>query len=152
MNFEPKRVKQVGIVVSDLDKAIGHWNALGAGEFLKFFFSSSRGTCGEVFKNGLPHRIEASMASADFNGLQIELIEPLDDKSVYYDFLKESGGGLHHLCFDTEGIPFDELNEHLKSLYGDPVFNGIGALTQFAYYDARKEMGTFIEVLTKKPE
>lgn len=152
MKKPAKRVKQVGIVVSDIDKAIGHWGALGAGEFRKFFLSSSRKTCGEVFKNGRPHQIEASMAVADLNGVQIELIKPLDDQSVYADFLKESGEGIHHLCFDTDDVPFDELCAYMEERYGAPVFNGIGALTRFAYYDCRKEMGLFIEVVTKKPE
>lgn len=40
----------------------------------------------------------------------------------------------------------------MEKRYGAPIFNGIGALTQFAYYDCRKEMGLFIEVVTKKPE
>ena len=152
MKIAAKRLKQVGMVVTDIDKAIEHWGGLGAGEFRKFFLSSSRGTCGPVFKNGCPHRIESSMAVADFNGVQIELMQPLDDQSIYYDFLQECGEGLHHLCFDTDDIPFDELNVYMKGRYGDPIFNGIGALTQFAYYDCRKEMGAFIEVVTKKPE
>ncbi len=140
------------MVVSDIDKAIEHWNSLGAGEFRKFLLSSSRGTCGPVFKNGEPHQIESSMAVADFNGVQIELIQPLDELSIYSDFLKECGEGLHHLCFDTDETPFGELNDYMRGRYGAPVFNGIGALTQFAYYDCRREMGCFIEVVTKKPE
>ena len=147
-----KRIKQIGMVVADIEKAIEHWRSLGAGEFRRFFLSSSRNTCGEVFKNGKPHLIESSMAVADFNGIQIELMQPLDDQSIYYDFLKESGEGLHHLCFDTDDTPFDEVNSYMEKRYGAPIFNGIGALTQFAYYDCRKEMGLFIEVVTKKPE
>lgn len=147
-----KDLKQIGIVVRDIDKAIEDWEAIGARKFHRFFLSTSRKTCGEVFKNGKPHAIEASMAIADINGIEIELMQPLDDQSIYFDFLKESGEGIHHLCFHTDHIPFDQLNDYMKSRYGEPVFNGIGARTKFAYYDCRKEMGVFIEIVTKKDQ
>ena len=40
-----KRIKQIGMVVADIEKAIEHWRSLGAGEFRRFFLSSSRNTC-----------------------------------------------------------------------------------------------------------
>lgn len=152
MNIGAKSVRQIGIVVRNIDRAIEHWMAMGVPSFDTFLLSSSHKTCGEVFKNGKRHAIEASMAAGDFNGVQVELIQPLDDQSVYYDFLQECGEGLHHLSFDTAHIPFDELSEYMRGKYGDPVFNGIGARTKFAYYDCREEMGLFIEIMTKKPE
>lgn len=152
MGVGAKSVQQIGIVVRDIDRAIEHWLTMGVPSFEKFLLSSSRKTCGEVFKKGKRHAIEASMAVGDFNGVQVELIQPLDDQSVYYDFLQECGEGLHHLSFDTAHIPFDELSEFMRGNYGDPVFNGIGARTKFAYYDCREEMGLFVEIMTKKPE
>lgn len=92
------------------------------------------------------------MAVSDMNGVEIELIKPLDDQSVYDDFLAENDEGIQHLCFNTDNIPFDELNSYLQSRYGDPVFNGLGARTRFAYYDCRKDMGIFMEVVTLKDQ
>lgn len=145
-------VKHVGIVVSDADKAAEHWEALGASKFRKFYLSTSRKTCGEVFRDGHPCAIEARVAIGELNGMEIELLQPLDDKSVYYDFLKEHGDGLHHLCLDTTDVPFDEVNAEMKSLCGEPIFSGSGARMIFAYYDCRAVIGSFVEVSVNKPE
>lgn len=145
-------VKQIGIVVSDLDKAIEHWQALGTGEFRRFFFSSSRNPSVKVFKNGKKDTVEVSMAAADFNGMQIELLQPLDDHSIYADFLRESGEGIHHVCFDTGDMTFEEVCARMEKVYGAPIFNGIGAMTFFAYYDCRGVLGTFAEVSVDRPK
>ena len=144
-------VKHVGIVVSDADKAAEHWEAFGASEFRKFYLSTSKKTCGKVFREGLPCAIEARVAIGELNGMEIELLQPLDDQSVYYDFLKEHGDGLHHLCIDTGEVPFDEVNAKMKSLFGEPIFSGEGARMIFAYYDGRSEIGSFVEICSEKP-
>ncbi len=40
-------------------------------------------------------------------GTQIELIEPLDGQGPVQKFLDTRGGGLHHLCFETDDIEAD---------------------------------------------
>jgi methylmalonyl-CoA/ethylmalonyl-CoA epimerase len=145
-------IRHVGIVVRDIDRAIEHWQAIGAANFHKFYFSTSRGTCGKVYKNGRPHRIEAIMATGELGNLSIELAQPLDDKSVYADFLREHGEGLHHVCPDTDGTPFAEVCAYMEKTYGKPVFNGTGAISNFAYYDCRKDLGSFVEVFSKRTD
>ena len=114
-----KGVKHIGIVVRDIDRAIEHWQALGAANFRKFYFSTSRGTCGKVFKNGRPHKIEAVMASGELGNIGIELAQPLDDKSVYADYLREHGEGLHHVCPDTDQVPFAEVCDRIIERLND---------------------------------
>lgn len=147
-----KGVKHIGIVVRDIDRAIEHWQALGAANFRKFYFSTSRGTCGKVFKNGRPHKIEAVMASGELGNIGIELAQPLDDKSVYADYLREHGEGLHHVCPDTDQVPFAEVCAQMEREYGKPIFNGTGAVSNFAYYDCRRDLGSFVEVFAKRQD
>lgn len=35
---------------------------------------------------------------------QIELVEPLNDRSPVHKFLLEKGGGLHHFCYETNNL------------------------------------------------
>jgi methylmalonyl-CoA/ethylmalonyl-CoA epimerase len=35
---------------------------------------------------------------------QIELVEPLSDRSPVHRFLNEKGGGLHHFCYETTNL------------------------------------------------
>ncbi len=38
------------------------------------------------------------------NGMQIELIQPNEEPSVWRDFLNEKGEGLHHIAFGVKGM------------------------------------------------
>lgn len=40
-------------------------------------------------------------------GTRIELIHPLDGQGPVQKFLETRGGGLHHLCFETDDIDAD---------------------------------------------
>lgn len=146
-----KKIRQIGIVVSDIDSAIESWKASGAENFNSFYLSSSRNTCGTVFKDGNPTEIEAKVANTELmNGMQIELIQPLDDKSVYSDFIRENGPGLHHICPDLGGVSFEDASAYMRERYGAPVFSGTGVVMRFEYYDCRKDLGTFVEIAAKK--
>jgi methylmalonyl-CoA/ethylmalonyl-CoA epimerase len=35
---------------------------------------------------------------------QIELVEPLSDRSPVHRFLNDKGGGLHHFCYETDNL------------------------------------------------
>ena len=45
-------------------------------------------------------------------GTKIELIHPLNQQGPVQKFLEKRGGGLHHICFETDDIVSDM--EHLK--------------------------------------
>ena len=36
------------------------------------------------------------------NSPNLELIEPINNKSTTYNYLKKTGGGYHHICFEIE--------------------------------------------------
>ncbi|TFU05495.1 VOC family protein [Polymorphobacter arshaanensis] len=87
---------QNGIVVADLDAALAYWTgSLGAGPFFRtnnlpneYFFQRGR---------ELPPP-EMSIAIGNWGDLQIELICPHGDgESTWHQFLKTTGGGLHHI-------------------------------------------------------
>ena len=44
------------------------------------------------------------VAASKGQDIYIELLEPLGDDSPITNFLKEGGGGLHHLCFEVDDI------------------------------------------------
>ena len=41
------------------------------------------------------------------NGTQIELIHPINGEGPVAAYLAKRGGGLHHLCFETDDIDAD---------------------------------------------
>ena len=36
--------------------------------------------------------------------IYLEVLEPLDERSAVHNFLRRTGGGLHHLCFEVDDI------------------------------------------------
>jgi catechol 2,3-dioxygenase-like lactoylglutathione lyase family enzyme len=68
-----------------------------------------------------------------FGPLTIELLEPLDDRSIWAKFIAEKGEGIHHLAFGVSN--YDEMVETLQG-QGHPllvaaVFEGC----RWCYFD-----------------
>jgi len=91
--------------------------------------------------------ISNKMAFFSLESLQFELIEPNEAKSTWRDFLEEKGEGIHHIAFEVEDLQksIQDCKDYGLVLtqwghYGD----GSGG---YAYLDATKELGCFIELL-----
>jgi len=63
--------------------------------------------------NGKPHKWKTKLAFANFNNIEIELIENVEGESAYSQFLREKGKGIHHLLFEVEEL--DAVVSELKS-------------------------------------
>lgn len=82
-------------------------------------------------------------------GRELELIEPVNGESVWKDFLKEKGEGIHHLKFEVESIN-ETIREFQKmgvecTQYGSAV--GPNAGKTWAYFDTVKQLGYVTEIL-----
>lgn len=78
-------IDHIGFVVEDMQAGINH-------------FATSYGFRieNEPLYDSAQH-VRLAMLSS-FNGYRVELIQPVDEKSPSYDFMKK-GGGLHHFCY-----------------------------------------------------
>lgn len=83
---------------------------------------------------------------------EIELIEPVDGESVWKDFLREKGEGIHHLKYEVDSL--NEAMAFFKSKgidcpqYGSAVGKNLGKT--WAYFDTTKELGYVVEVLNRQ--
>jgi catechol 2,3-dioxygenase-like lactoylglutathione lyase family enzyme len=93
-----ERVNQVAIVVEDAEKAMDFcWNAFGIGPWSIYTFEFPFVSYYEY--RGRPAQARAKVALARVGQVQLEFIEHLGGETIYRDFLKEHGEGLHHLQF-----------------------------------------------------
>jgi len=83
------KIHHVGVVVRDLEQAYGFWRDI----------------------LGLPvHKVQTVVdqdvraALLTIGESEIELLQPLSDKSGIGKFLAKRGEGLHHLCFETDDV------------------------------------------------
>ena len=84
-----KRIHHVGIVVPDLEKAMGLWRDLLGLSLTKSATIQDQGVKAALLKAG---------------DSEIELLEPLNPDNGVGKFLSRRGGGLHHVCFEAEDI------------------------------------------------
>jgi len=77
-----------------------------------------------------------------FGPLTLELLQPLDDKSIWSSFIAEKGEGLHHVAFGVSN--YDEMVAKLlaqkQKLLVDAVFEGC----RWCYFEVQPG-GTVIE-------
>jgi methylmalonyl-CoA/ethylmalonyl-CoA epimerase len=85
-----KRVHHVGVVVPDLEAALGFWrDSLGL-KLTKRATIEDQGVKAALLWTG---------------NSEIELLEPLSPDNGVGKFLARRGGGLHHVCFETDDVP-----------------------------------------------
>ena len=87
---------QIAIVVRDLEAAMRtyvHEYGIGPWEIYEF----NPGNVDRMVKDDEPAEYAMRIAVTMVGSVQWELIEPLDDRSMYAEFLATKGEGLHHV-------------------------------------------------------
>jgi 4-hydroxyphenylpyruvate dioxygenase-like putative hemolysin len=77
------------------------------------------------------------------NGMNLELIEPLDGPSPWRDFLEKNGEGVHHIAFTVpEWAPMVKFLESKGGTWvqGTEEFD-------FGYVDLTQQLGFTVEVM-----
>jgi len=83
------RIHHVGVVVPNLEQAMALWRDLLGLRLTKSQTVQDQG-------------VKAALLQAGAS--EIELLEPLSPDNGVGKFLARRGGGLHHVCFETEDI------------------------------------------------
>ena len=103
---------QIGIVVRDLDATLRRYvddYGIGPWEIHEFDSRSAK----DLREHGQPVERAWRLAVTMVGGVMWELIEPLDDESVYARFLVEKGEGVHHIAVATPSFD-DAVAEQAK--------------------------------------
>jgi hypothetical protein len=75
--------------------------------------------------------------------LQVDIIEPQDKNSIFYEFLEEGNVGLHHVGFQVNDV--DEKIKEWDARGFEQVNIGIIGPAKFVYFDALEILGYIIE-------
>jgi Glyoxalase/Bleomycin resistance protein/Dioxygenase superfamily len=141
-------VLQVAVVVRDLEAAMRrYWEGYGIGPWQIYEFIP--GTVQDMTRDGQPAEFSLRLALARLGGVMVELIEPLDDESIYAEFLRARGEGVHHIGLAASEYATAraalEARAH-PSITGD-VYNGV----TFSYHDTEQELGFVSEIFDWPP-
>ena len=146
VNLPP--VTQIGVVVRDLDQAMGYYSkTLGLGPFNPVFELAPD----KSWYMGKESPLHLRIGRTQWGSMDLELIQPLKGKSVHQDFLDTHGEGLHHL-----GIDVDNYEEVIQAMMG-AGFTPLQSLEVFlsmnnswaksTYFDTQKTGGIVLEVI-----
>jgi catechol 2,3-dioxygenase-like lactoylglutathione lyase family enzyme len=140
-----KRLVQIGIVVGDLDHTTTLLTSLfGIGPF-RFVEWPDRPDS-KYYYRGAEERIRIRQGFVQLGEVEVEIIQPLEGRNGYQDFLDETGGGIHHLLFEVPDID-PVIQELAKS--GITVLQagtGIRPGTRWALLDTQKLLGFLVEL------
>jgi methylmalonyl-CoA/ethylmalonyl-CoA epimerase len=145
-------VRQVGIVVKDLDDAVAYYSKLGIRPWFQASFSDE-----EHIYRGKKAEYDVDIALAFSGQMQFELICPKEgDENTHMNHLKNKGEGIHHVGFFVSDI--DRRLEGLRELGVGVIPSGYlkstgkagGSHTAYAYLDTTSIGGVILELIQTK--
>lgn len=147
------QIGQVALVVRDLEAAVrAYADRLGVGPWR--FYTYGPDVLRESTYRGQPGRYRMRLAYAWLGPLQLEIIQPLDGPSVYHDFLRDHGEGMHHVGLFVEdfdaAVQALEARGYVLSQSG----RGFGARGDgaFAYFETEGTFATTVELICPPKE
>lgn len=141
---------QIGIVVFDVDKAVEGYRAiLQINEWKINYVDTMVGKGADFHKHGKPIDAKAKIAWANIGNVELELIEPQDQHSLYSEFLREHGPGIHHLMLGTGD--FGRCQEHMARHNIATVGGGEFQDTRFQMFNSQDALGFICEIADGGP-
>jgi methylmalonyl-CoA/ethylmalonyl-CoA epimerase len=145
-----KKFMQVGLVVDDVDAFVQRYEQdFGIGPWDVIDFGPD--TIPGLLVDGKPSTLRMRIAFYRSFEVELELIQPISE-SIYMDWLRTHGPGLHHVAFaPAEG--YDALMEEYAKTGKKPLLEALDAdkTRGFAYLDYLKELGLIVEVHKGQP-
>ena len=96
-----KKIHHVGVVVPNLDESLRFWRDTLGLHFTKSATIQDQGVRAALLKVGES---------------EIELLEPLNPDNGVGKFLARRGGGMHHMCFETDSVELELDGARAKGL------------------------------------
>lgn len=139
---------QIALVVRDIEETMRTYvHDYGIGPWDVYEFNPD--TVRDMHEDGKPVERSWRLALAQFGQVQWELIQPLDDDSIYARFLAEKGEGVHHVgvAVPSFGATIDELARRGRGV----VFGGEYKGVNFAYLGTDGDLGLITEIFAAPP-
>lgn len=140
-----KRVVQIGVVVSDRDRTTQMLTTLfGIGPFRLVEWPDRPEA--KYYYRGAEEHIRLKQAFVQLGDIEVELIQPLEGRNAYQDFLDRTGGGIHHVLFEVPDI--DPVIQELSKAGITVLQEGTGIRpgTRWALLDTEKLIGFLVEL------
>ena len=141
------KVSQIAIVARDVRGSVKRfWEDLGVGPWS--MWDLDRRTMSEMTLYGKPADYSFRVAMTTIGEVQIELVQPLEGRSIFSEFLANRGGGLHHLKYKTPEM--EAVVDEFKRNGGRILQSARIGAGHFYYLDTEEELGVILELSSGK--
>ena len=142
-------LRQIGIVVRDIDEAMRHWiEVCGVGPW---FYADKLPLTEFIYRGARHDDIHISVALANSGEVQLELIQQrCDTPSMYRDFLSAGHEGMQH--WSSWPKDYDALMQRALSSGYEIGQQGDSPRGRFVYFWNEGHPGTVIEMADMTPE
>lgn len=148
--FLKNGVTQVALIVPDLDQAVEmYWKTFGIGPW--HIYTYGKPLVKHMTYHGEPAEYKMRIALGYLGPTRIELIQPLEGDTVYADFVREHGYGVHHfgvLVDDMEAALAEAAAAGLTMTMDGAGFGAAGD-GHYAYLDTEHIIGVTIELIQR---
>lgn len=139
-----KEIVQVGILVKDVEDAARKLEELiGIGPF-EILEPEYR----DLTFQGKVGKFKIKIGLARAGPIQVELMQPLYGETIYEEFARRKGYGLHHLGIRTEDM--ERSVEEMEDKGFRVIQSGNRPGVKWAYLSTENEVGVIFELIEKK--
>jgi methylmalonyl-CoA/ethylmalonyl-CoA epimerase len=146
---------QIAIVVRDLDATLRRYvddYGIGPWQIHEFHAGDAEDLCvyGRPVERSAPSAGPITRFATTMVGqVMWELIEPLDEESIFARFLAEKGEGVHHIAVTTPR--FDDAVAEQAERGNTLVLSGTFGATRLAYLPTEHDLGVLVEIFSGTP-
>ncbi len=145
-------IDQIGIVVRDLHSFLAALKGLLGIDDFRIMEWPIEGVDPKATYHGEPGNYRLLLGFATVGKTQIELIQPLEGKNIYSDFLEEHGPGLHHFRLTVPDFESRIVTMEKSGVENIASGTGVHVGSKWAYFDTRELLGGVIVELRKHLE
>ena len=139
-----EKITQIALVVRNIDKKVKVFNDVyGMGPWDIYYMGPEN--VKDLTVHGKKTKSRYKVALYKFGDIVMELVEPLDKNNIHYEFLKEKGEGLHHICYKVKN--YKKVIDFFKKRGMNITQDGweFGE-SYYAYFDSEEELGHIAEI------
>lgn len=136
---------QIGVVVENVDASIAKYSdLLGLDDWNINYVDTKMGKGSNFFRGDKPVVAKAKIAWINIGNVELEIIEPRDEDSIYAQHLRERGPGIHHLMFATSD--YEKCSATMTEKNVALIGGGELQHTRFQMFDTQKDLGFLCEI------
>ena len=141
---------QVCVVSRDHRRTMEGFVKLGIGPWRVYHYKEAPGIRNTEYR-GKAETFHMTLCLAWTGQMLWEIVEPLDGRTIYHEFLEAHGEGIHHVAFAGGDKPYDAQIAEFEAR-GFPVIQSglLKDVVRFHYFDTEEATGTTFEIYDPK--